>query len=213
MSNALGDGSVPEKSSGHNGMHEMKALVLDGSREGDPLTPLAVLGMRLALEGRRAGVEHVKLRDLVIAPCTGCFGCWTRTPGECVFEDASRDIVRSYVASDVVVYATPVTFGGYSSLLKTAIDRIMLPVLDPRFTVVGGEVHHCLRYRRYPRMIGLGTLPSPDPEAGRLFATLVARNGINIQQTSEAGVLVGEMNPEAARAFAERLLDRAGVAS
>ena len=84
----------------------MKALVLDGSREGDSLTPLAVLGMCLALEGCRAVVEHVRLRELAIAPCTGCFGCWTRTPGECVFKDASRDIVRSYVCSDVVVYAT-----------------------------------------------------------------------------------------------------------
>lgn len=192
-------------------MHETKALVLDGSREGDSLTPLAVLGMCLALEGRRVGVEHVKLRELAIAPCTGCFGCWTRTPGECVFEDASRDIVHSYVCSDVVVYATPVTFGGYSSILKTVIDRIMLPVLDPRFTVVGGEVHHRLRYRRYPGMIGLGTLSSSDPGAERLFATLVARNGINVQQASESGVMVGVTDPEAAKAFAERLLDRAGV--
>jgi multimeric flavodoxin WrbA len=121
-------------------MHEMKALVLDGSRDGDSLTPLAALGMCLALEGRRAGAEHVKLRELAITPCTGCFGCWTRTPGECVFEDASRDIVRSYACSDVVVYATPVTFGGYSSLTKTVIDRIMLPVLDSRFTVGGGNI-------------------------------------------------------------------------
>jgi multimeric flavodoxin WrbA len=128
-----------------------------------------------------------------------------------VFEDASRDIVHSYVCSDVVVYATPVTFGGYSSILKTVIDRIMLPVLDPRFTVVGGEVHHRLRYRRYPGMIGLGTLSSSDPGAERLFATLVARNGINVQQASESGVMVGVTDPEAAKAFAERLLDRAGV--
>jgi len=120
--------------------------------------------------------------------------------------------VRSYVDSAVVVYATPVTFGGYSSLLKTVIDRIMLPVLDPRFTVVGGEVHHRLRYRRYPRTIGLGTLPSPDPEVERLFAELIARNGINVRQTAEAEVLAGVADPEAARAFAERLLDRAGVA-
>ncbi len=189
----------------------MKALILDGSRAGDSLTPVAVHGMRSALEGRRTAVEHARLRELDIAPCTGCFGCWTRTPGECVLEDGARDVVRSYVASDVVVYATPVTFGGYSSLLKSTIDRIILPVLDPRFTVVGGEVHHRLRYRRYPKTIGLGTLPSPDPEAERLFAMLLARNGINVQQPAEAGVLTGATDPASARVFAERLLDRAGV--
>jgi multimeric flavodoxin WrbA len=190
----------------------MKALVLDGSREGDSLTAVAVLGMHSALAARRTEVELVKLREVSIAPCTGCFGCWTRTPGECVFPDDSRNVVRSYIGSDVVVYATPVTFGGYSSLLKTALDRIILPVLDPRFTVVGGEVHHRLRYHRYPKTIGLGTLPSPDPEAERLFATLVARNGLNVHQTAEAAVLVGETDPASARSFADHLLDRAGVA-
>ena len=188
----------------------MKALVLDGSREGDSLTPVAVLGMTAALAGRIEVVERVKLRDLAIVPCAGCFGCWTRTPGECVIEDGASDVLRSYVRSDVVVYATPVTFGGYSSELKKMLDRF-IPILDPRFTAVGGEVHHLLRYRRYPKTIGLGTLPSPDPEMERLFAGLVARNGLNIHQTVESVVLVGIADPGSARRSAEALLDRAGV--
>jgi multimeric flavodoxin WrbA len=190
----------------------MKALVLDGSREEDSLTPVAVRGMISALAGRVDDIERVTLREIDIAPCAGCFGCWTRTPGECVFADDSRDVLRSYVGSDIVVYATPVTFGGYSSPLKKMLDRF-IPVLDPRFAVVGGEVHHRLRYRRYPKTIGLGTLPSPDPEAERVFAALVARNGINVHQTAEAGVLVGVTDRESARLFAERLLDRVRVAA
>jgi len=189
----------------------VKALILDGSPEGDSLTPVAVLGMHSALAGRGTDVELVKLRELDIAPCTGCFGCWTRTPGECVFPDESRDVLRSYIASDIVVYATPVTFGGYSSQLKKLLDRF-IPVLDPRFTVVGGEVHHRLRYRRYPMTIGLGTLSAPDPDAERLFLALVARNGLNVHQSAEAAVLVGETDPLSARSLAERLLDRAGIA-
>jgi multimeric flavodoxin WrbA len=167
--------------------------------------------MTSALAGRVADVLLFKLRELAIAPCAGCFGCWTRTPGECVVEDGARDVLRSYVGSDIVVYVTPVTFGGYSSQLKKLLDRIILSVLDPRFTVVGGEVHHLLRYRRYPKTLGLGTLPSPDPEAERLFAGLVARNGLNIHQTVESIVLVGVADPESARSEAEALLDRAGV--
>ncbi|OGP79858.1 MAG: hypothetical protein A2Z40_00135 [Deltaproteobacteria bacterium RBG_19FT_COMBO_60_16] len=188
----------------------MKALILDGSLEGDSLTPVAIQGMASALAGRAADAELVKLRELAIAPCAGCFGCWTRTPGECVFVDASRDVLRSYVASDIVVYVTPVTFGGYSSQLKKMLDRF-IPVLDPRFIVLGSEVHHRLRYCRYPKTIGLGTLPSPDPDAERLFLNLVARNGLNVHQTVEAGVIVGVTNPASARSFADRLLDRAEV--
>ena len=189
----------------------MKALVLDGSREGDSLTPVAVLGMTSALAGRGHSVELVRPRELAIAPCTGCFGCWTRTPGECVIMDDARDVVGSYVGSDLVVFVTPVTFGGYSSQLKKLLDRIILSVLDPRFTVVGGEVHHRLRYRRYPKTVGFGTLPSPDPDAERLFARLVARNGINVHQHSVVEILAGVTDPVSARRSAERLLDRAGV--
>jgi len=188
----------------------MKALVLDGSREGDPLTHVAVRGMTSALAERADDVELVTLRELAISPCAGCFGCWTRTPGECVIEDGARDVLRSYVGSGIVAYVTPVTFGGYSSQMKKMLDRF-IPVLDPRFTVVGGEVHHLLRYRRYPKTIGLGTLPSPDPEAERLFAKLAARNGLNVHQTVETEVLVGVTDPASARRSAERLLDRAGV--
>jgi multimeric flavodoxin WrbA len=119
--------------------------------------------------------------------------------------------VGSYVGSDLVVYVTPVTFGGFSSELKKLLDRIVLSVLDPRFTVVGGEVHHRLRYRRYPKTVGFGTLPSPDPEAERLFTRLVARNGINVHQHSDVEILTGVTDPVSASRSAERLLDRAGV--
>jgi multimeric flavodoxin WrbA len=189
----------------------MKGVILDGSGDGDSLTPVAVLGVATALAARVGNVEVFNLRELSIAPCTGCFGCWTRTPGECVVEDVARDVLRSYLRSDIVAYVTPVTFGGYSSELKKMLDRFV-PVLDPRFTVVGGEVHHLLRYRRYPRTIVLGTLPSPDPEAERLFAVLVARNGLNLQQTVESSVLVGVTDPQTARRSAETALDRVGVA-
>src|SRR4030067_2669622 len=113
----------------------MKALVLDGSREGGSLTPAAVQGMPAAFTERVDDVELVKLRELDIAPCAGCFGCWTRTPGECVVRDSAHDVPRSYVGSDIVVFATPVTFGGDSVHLKKMLDRF-LPGLDPRFPVV-----------------------------------------------------------------------------
>lgn len=188
----------------------MKTLILDGSRDGDSLTPVAVLGMASAIAARGGTVDVVTLRERDISPCAGCFGCWTKTPGECVVADGACDVLRSYLGSDLVVYATPVTFGGYSSHLKKMLDRL-IPVLDPRFAVVGGEVHHRLRYRRYPKTIGLGTLPSPDPEAARLFAQLVARNGLIVYQAAEASVMTGVTDRESARLLAEHLLDRAGV--
>jgi hypothetical protein len=49
----------------------MKALILDGNRDGDSLTPVAVLGMASALASCADDVERVILRELVIGPVVG----------------------------------------------------------------------------------------------------------------------------------------------
>ena len=37
--------------------------------------------------GNREDVVSFDLSHMKIAPCVGCFGCWTRTPGKCVIRD------------------------------------------------------------------------------------------------------------------------------
>jgi len=113
----------------------------------------------IAQELRAAGFvpEILLLRDLDIAPCVGCFGCWIRTPGECVIPDAGRDVAKTVIRSDLTVFLTSVTFGGYSSELKKAVDRL-IPLVSPYFRRVGGEVHHRPRYRCHPRLLGVGLL-------------------------------------------------------
>jgi hypothetical protein len=100
-------------------------------------------------------VEPHVLRDLEIAFCVGCFGCWERNPGECLVDDAARDLARAMIQSELVVYLTPVTFGGYSSQLKKAVDRVIC-LLHPHFTKVHNETHHIARCARYPRLLGVG---------------------------------------------------------
>jgi multimeric flavodoxin WrbA len=182
----------------------MRALILDGAAAGDGLTALAVAALTAELEERGYAVELIAGREAAVAACRGCFGCWTRTPGECVVRDDAAGLLARYIASDLVAYVTPVTFGGYSAALKTLVDRI-IPLLDPRFTRVRGEFHHRLRYERYPRLVGLGTLPAPDPDAERTFRTLLARNGLNIHADAPAEVLVGPADAAQARAAAARL--------
>jgi len=48
----------------------------------------------------------------------GCFGCWNKTPGTCVMKDDSAKIAKAVVNSDLLIFLTPITFGGYSSELK-----------------------------------------------------------------------------------------------
>jgi multimeric flavodoxin WrbA len=158
----------------------MKTLILNGERKGENDTDFVheTIVHALSLDGWP--VETVLLREKKIARCTGCFGCWTRTPGICVIDDFGRELGRKAVQCDLMIYLTPITFGGYSSELKKAVDRFACPMLLPFFTKIEGEVHHKARYKPLPRLIGIGILPSPEEESERIFRKLVERNAINL---------------------------------
>ena len=185
----------------------MQALLLDGSREGDAAAQAVRQALLDELARRGWQAETLDLRRMDIAPCVGCFGCWVHSPGICVIDDAGRDVARC----DLLACLTPVTFGGYSSELKKAVDRLV-PNISPLFTKVRGEVHHVLRYAGAPRLLAVGLLPEPDPgpaaEAEGIFRTLVARNAVNMRSPASAVVtLHAGQGPDALRASLAVALD------
>ena len=172
----------------------MRAIVLNGACGGDDFTEQAAVETTTHLAGMNWEVEHVVLRDREIAPCIGCFGCWVRTPGECVRDDEASRIAASVIQSDLVVYVTPVVFGGYSYELKKFMDRA-ISLLLPFFTRVDGEVHHVPRYEQIPRLLALGTLSAADPEMEKTFKWLVSRNAINLSSPAHlAEVIVSDQD-------------------
>ena len=156
----------------------MRAVILNGSFAGDQTCAAVETELVSALAGLGCEVECLRLRDLTIAYCKGCFGCWVKTPGVCPTRDDAGTVTRSFVRSDLVILVTPVVFGGYSSELKKALDRSAGIVL-PFFTRINGEVHHKARYQRYPALLAIGVVDRPDEAEERIFATLVSRNAIN----------------------------------
>ncbi|MBQ1508031.1 MAG: flavodoxin family protein [Erysipelotrichaceae bacterium] len=80
-----------------------------------------------------------------IGPCTGCFSCWNRTPGQCVLKDGyDRMGILVHEAEEVVIISR-YTFGGFSGYVKNVIDRCLGYVL-PQFEVIHNETHHKKRY-------------------------------------------------------------------
>jgi len=80
--------------------------------------------LREALRGAEAAgaeVEYVALRDLAIGPCTENYSC-ART-GECGIEDDYQAVYAKLLATDRLVFATPVFFMGPSAQAKLLIDR------------------------------------------------------------------------------------------
>ena len=78
-------------------------------------------------------------------PCVGCFGCWNKTPGECVFKDGYDNMGYLIHHSDEVIVISRYTYGGFSGSVKNVFDRCLAYVL-PQFEIVNGESHHQKRY-------------------------------------------------------------------
>lgn len=165
----------------------MKTTILNGALPGDGFVDGVAQSLADRLASRGGQVQTWTLRDEKVAYCLGCFECWTKSPGICRIDDAGRAIAASIIAGDLVVYLTPVTFGGYSSLLKKAVDRSIC-LVSPFFTQIDGEVHHQPRYRRYPDLLGIGVLPGPHPAQERIFGDLVARNALNLYARMQRAV-------------------------
>src|SRR5512145_879253 len=101
----------------------MKAILLDGSQRNDVTGQRVYAALRMELESRGWQVEHLCLRERKIGNCAGDFFCWIRNPGVCNVDDDNRAIAESIINSDLMVYLTPITFGGYASVLKKMVDH------------------------------------------------------------------------------------------
>ena len=80
----------------------------------NPEWPLADLFSRMQKDDRRAAT----LRELNLHHCTGCFGCWIKTPGRCVARDDGPRVLAAEITSDFVLLASPLVLGFPSALLK-----------------------------------------------------------------------------------------------
>lgn len=167
----------------------MKATLLNGALSGDSFVDAVGIALQEALRAAGWAVTPWTLRDEKLAYCLGCFECWTKTPGLCRIDDAGREVAASIIGSDLVIYLTPITFGGYSSELKKAVDRSIC-LISPFFKRIDGEVHHQARYDRYPALLGVGVLPAPHPGQEQIFHTLVGRNAINLHAPAHGSVVI-----------------------
>jgi multimeric flavodoxin WrbA len=85
--------------------HNLVAKILDGAREAG------------------AAVDMVSLGDLSIQECDGCHACWRGQ--ECCKQDDMNALYPRIIASDVLVFGTPVYWYGPTALMKGFIDRLV----------------------------------------------------------------------------------------
>ena len=128
-----------------------------------------------------AEVENVFLVEKAIKPCRGCFVCWRETPGKCIIDDDMAPLLEKVMASDVVVFATPLYVDNVSGIMKVFMDRL-IPLVDPHFEIdKGGECRHAVRGENLKRKKFVVISNSGFPEQSqfqvlRLLFRRVARN-------------------------------------
>lgn len=88
------------------------------------------------------------LTKIEVSHCIGCWTCWWKTPGRCVFKDLN-DYYHEYITADKVIFFAKVTKGFVSGRMKTIFDR-MIPLYLPYTTYKTGESMHVKRYEKYP---------------------------------------------------------------
>jgi multimeric flavodoxin WrbA len=173
----------------------MKVTILDGQDSKENTTWVSYMQVLVAqLQNKGHDVQHIVLMDKNIHTCTGCFGCWVKTPGTCVIADDSQAINREVIHSDFVLWASPLVMGFPSALLKTKMDR-SIPLVHPYFEVVNDEAHHLARYEKYP-VFGLLLQPGKqdDAETVEIVSQIFVRTALNIKswlafaETTDLGV-------------------------
>lgn len=158
-----------------------------------------------ALAGQGHTVTRLNLREMDLRGCNGCFGCWVKTPGECVQRDDGPRLRQTIIQSDFHLLASPLRMGFPSALLKTALDK-SIPLIHPYFVVDHGEAHHRPRYAHYPR---LGLLL--QPEAGTdnrdllIVADIFSRAALNMKSKLEFAALLRQPVDEPITAIASAI--------
>lgn len=144
-----------------------------------------VINMNLILSDKSIGLEidknttkYIDLSSMKILNCTGCFGCWTKTPGRCVIRDDAVKVYPYIAKSERVIYISRIIYGGYDTVMKTMLERA-IPIQQAFIRLHDGETHHVQRSvsEKDALIIAYG---ESDEEERDIFKQLIGRNAKNM---------------------------------
>ncbi len=113
-----------------------------------------------------------------IRPCSGCFCCWHKMPGQCVVRDGYENMGARIHRTDEITVISRYTFGGFSGFVKNVFDRSLGYVL-PQFEIIGGESHHKKRYdedKPFTFIFYGPTLSEEEKDSARRYVQAVCTN-------------------------------------
>jgi multimeric flavodoxin WrbA len=157
----------------------MKITAFNGSPWGtDSNTQIIVEHFLKGADDAGAKTQTILLQQYDIKPCKGCFDCMVKTPGKCSVKDDMAGLIKKFMASDVVIFATPLHLDNITGLMKVFMDRL-IQLVDPHFEKApDGQYRHKARYNAYPKIAAIsnGNMPEQSHfEVLRLMFSRLAR--------------------------------------
>jgi len=108
-----------------------------------------------------AKVQSCHLVKYQLKPCVKCGTCFCKMPGRCAVKDDMPGLIKKFMGSDFVIFATPVYIDNVTGLLKIFVERL-LPVLEPHYEKApDGEYRRRARFAKYPRFIIIASCAMP----------------------------------------------------
>ncbi len=140
----------------------MKVLGIQGSpRPKVSNTDILLKEFLNGAQSQGAETETVYLKEKEIRFCVGCFTCWTKIPGVCVFKDDMPELLEKVRSCDIIVYATPLYNYNMTAVMKAFQERL-LPLMDPHFEKMGDRYHHPQRYAVSRKMVLISNCGFPE---------------------------------------------------
>lgn len=162
----------------------MKITILNGNPEPSHFDGY-LSELRAVIQSEGHTITQLDLRDLRLGYCIGCWGCWVKTPGECISRDASLEMGKAAINADFLLWAAPLRMGFPSELLKRAMDK-HLPLIHPYTMVDHSEAHHRKRYPRYPRVgLLLEKETGTDEHDLQIVTDIYCRTALNFKSRLE----------------------------
>lgn len=170
----------------------MNALILNGVLKGQENIAGILKVIQKTLDEAKIKSDTIVLHDTAINFCIGCFKCWDTTPGICFQKDYGEEVAKKAINSDLLIFFTPLSWGGYSSELKKAIER-MLGLLHPGFVRIDGSCRHKTRYDSYPSVLGVAVANKDNHDLEKeIFKELIHRHSLNWYTPQQKAIILDE---------------------
>jgi len=144
-------------------MNKKTILAISGSLRKPSFTEKM---LDLCIEGMGDEVEVKKFypHKMKIGPCTGCFSCWTKTPGVCVQDDDFQQILNAYKQADYFLLATPLYVFDFPATVKNVIDRLFIIFEPAQVKSSRGATEHPKRFDCHPKSVLISSCGFPEIE-------------------------------------------------